>query len=69
METVNLTVTNVVCGGCSMRIESVLTKLDGIGAILIDIPTKVLTLDYDPAVISLGQIRDEVVALGYDIEM
>ena len=54
---------------CSARMESVLTKLDGVGSVLIDVPTKVLTMDYDPAIISLEEIRDEVVKIGYNIEI
>ena len=69
METVNLTVTNVICGGCAAKMKSVLTKLDGVGTVLIDVPTKVLTMDYDSAIISLEEIRSEVVKIGYDIEI
>ena len=69
MKTVNLTVTNVACGGCSAKIENALVKLEGVESVSIDVPTRVLNMDYDPDVISLDDVREEVVALGYDIEI
>lgn len=55
------------CGMCKSRIQKTL-KLDGISAAIWDTETKLLTVTYDPAVITNDDIQKKVVAVGHDTE-
>lgn len=55
------------CGQCKQRIEKALQQ-KGIEKATWDIPTQVLTVTYDPALIPLDDIHAKVAAVGHDTE-
>lgn len=55
------------CGTCKNRIESAL-KVNGISKSSWDVKTKVLTVTYDPHLISLDDIHKKIAAVGHDTE-
>jgi copper chaperone CopZ len=57
MDRVTLHIPAINCGGCVQSIRSGLSKQPGIGEIEADIPTKRVTIAYDPAAIDIQQIR------------
>ncbi|HSZ73014.1 MAG TPA: heavy-metal-associated domain-containing protein [Cytophagaceae bacterium] len=55
------------CGMCKSRIESAL-KVKGVSKSSWDVKTKMLTVTYDPAVITLDDIHKKIAAVGHDTE-
>jgi hypothetical protein len=55
------------CGMCQSRLQKAL-KLDGIAAANWNTETKLLTVTYNPAVISNDGIQKKVAAVGHDTE-
>ncbi len=69
MEKVELLVINVHCRMCSAKLEKMLSELDGVESASINIPEKLLTMQYDPEIVSVDEVRERFVEMGYDIEM
>src|SRR6476660_5552194 len=57
-----------VCVQCKHRIEKAL-KLKGVQSGVWDVSTHQLSLSYDPAIVSMEQIQDKIVAAGHDTEL
>lgn len=55
------------CGQCKQRIQKSL-KIKGVEAASWDVETKMLTVTYQPALISLPQLHHTVAAVGHDTE-
>ena len=55
------------CGMCKSRIETAL-KVNGISAANWDVKTKMLSVTYNPHVISLDDIHKKIAAVGHDTE-
>jgi mercuric ion binding protein len=55
------------CGTCKNRIESAL-KVKGISKSSWDVKTKMLTVTYDPTVITLDEIHKKITAVGHDTD-
>ena len=58
---------NGECGMCKSRIQKTL-KIDGISAATWNTETKMLTVTYDPAIITNDEIQKKVAAVGHDTE-
>lgn len=56
------------CGMCERRIEGTLTKVKGVYSADWDVDTKVLTVKYDDAAISLDDIKKKVAEAGHDTD-
>lgn len=69
MKTAKLKVVNVVCGGCSSKLERMLSRIDGIENATIDVVSETLTIEYDPNLVELSQIKEKFIEMGYDIEL
>ncbi len=54
------------CGMCERRIEGALKKVEGIYAADWDVDTKQLTVNYNPEVIQLKEIKQVVANAGHD---
>lgn len=57
-----------VCGSCKKRIEKALV-INGITTAEYDVPTKMLTVTYDPSVIKQENIHAKVAGVGHDTEL
>jgi periplasmic mercuric ion binding protein len=56
------------CGMCKTKIEKSL-KVKGVSKANWDDDTKIMTVTYEPAVITLDQIQKNIAAVGYDTEL
>ena len=56
------------CGQCKTRIEKAL-KIKGIRSAVWDVNTKMLSVNYDPAVIKPEEMHSRVAAAGHDTEL
>lgn len=63
METLEIKVENVKCGGCVANITANLREIDGIENIEVDIATGLVTIIGHP--LDNDQIKEKLIALGY----
>ena len=59
------TVTGMTCSACSASVEKAVNKLDGIGAVSVNLLTNSMAVEYDNDIIDSGKIIDVVVGAGY----
>ncbi len=55
------------CGMCKSRIQKIL-KIDGISSAVWDVDTKMLTVSYNPAIITNDDIQKKIATVGHDTE-
>lgn len=67
MEKKNIPVIGMMCAVCSANVECKLRSLDGVKDVAVSLPGRSAQVEYDPEVISLQQMKDEVAAAGYDL--
>lgn len=60
--------TSAQCGECQERIEAALKNLDGIKSHDLNLDNKKLTVVFDPALITLAQIKTAISNAGYDAD-
>ena len=53
------------CAGCEARIQSVVSRLNGVETVKADHETQRVTITLDPEKASIGQIRAKLEQLGY----
>ena len=68
MATSVLNVPDISCGHCEKTITEALTPLSGVQAVAVDIPTKKVTVEYDPAVVQLDTLKDVLAEEDYPVE-
>lgn len=56
------------CGMCERRIEGAVSSLEGVRSADWDADSKVLTVQYDDATISLDDIKKKVAEAGHDTD-
>ena len=64
MEKKNIPVIGMMCAVCSANVERKLRSLDGVKDVAVSLPGRSAQVEYDPEVISLQQMKDEVAAAG-----
>jgi copper chaperone CopZ len=62
-----LSVPDISCEHCQHAIEGALGKESGVSSVRVDIPTKKVYLDYDPAKLSLDQVDSILDEEGYAV--
>ena len=67
MEKKNIPVIGMMCAVCSANVERKLRSLEGVKDVAVSLPGRSAQVEYDPEVISLQQMKDEVAAAGYDL--
>lgn len=60
-------VIGMACSACSANIEKKLNTLKGVNSASVSLPGRSALIDFDPQVISLEKMKDEINALGYDL--
>jgi periplasmic mercuric ion binding protein len=60
--------TSAECGDCKQRIEDKLNYVGGIRFAELDVPSKVLTVKFQQAKISLTEIKKIISEIGYDAD-
>jgi copper chaperone len=68
MATSVLNVPDISCGHCQATITNALSPLPGVDRVSVDIPTKTVTVQYDPAVVGLDQMKDVLAGEDYPVE-
>ena len=63
-----LSVPDISCGHCQATITNALTPLAGGRAVTVDIPTKKVTVEYDPSVIQVDQLKGLLAEEDYPVE-
>jgi copper chaperone len=53
---------------CRDRIEQTISSLDGVDDVEVNLNTKQVTIEYDPAIIAGGYIEETLQSLGYSIQ-
>lgn len=56
------------CGMCKNRIESSLKDVKGVSKAKWDVKTKMITVTYDPHVITLDKIKETIASVGHDAD-
>jgi copper chaperone len=67
METVNLTVTGMTCGGCVRSIEKKLTSTPGVARAQVDLAKATATVDFDPARVQVKGLVSAIEQLGFQV--
>ena len=67
MEKKTIAILGMMCAGCSARVEKRLNEMDGIRKATVNLPARTALIEYDPQQTSLGQMKDELAKIGYDM--
>jgi copper chaperone CopZ len=67
LQTANFKVIGMTCGSCTFIVESAISELDGISQVKAEFPDKA-TVTFDPSKVSLDQIKQAVIDVGYGVE-
>ena len=59
---------DVACGHGQATITSALSPLPGIDSVSVDIPTKKVTVQYDPAMMGLDRMKEVLADEDYPVE-
>lgn len=65
-EKMDLDIFGMTCAACSTRIEKVLNKMDGMESATVNLATESASVEFNSAVLSVGQIIAKIQDLGYD---
>ena len=68
MATTVLNVPDISCGHCQATITNALSPLPGVQSVNVDIPTKKVTVDYDPSVVQVDAMKDVLGEEDYPVE-
>ena len=68
MEKVELHVEGMACGECEAHVNRAVRQLPGIKKVKSSRRKKQTVVEYDPAQVTVGQIRDAVNATGYEVK-
>jgi copper chaperone len=67
MARVTLTVPAIECEHCEHAISEALTPIAGVRSISVDIPGKLVRLEYDEAAVTLDRVKDVLAAEEYPV--
>jgi copper ion binding protein len=67
MEQVQLKVEGMTCGGCVNSIQNALGSRDGVNKAEADLDAKLVTIDFDPAVIQRDGLVAAIEDAGFDV--
>lgn len=65
MDTINLNIEGMHCGGCATGIQMVTEQLDGVSSAFVDLDGKKGTWEVDSVKVTAEQIIEEITKLGY----
>ena len=68
MATSVLTVPTISCGHCENTINEALTPLDGVSSVSVDIPTRKVTVEYDPTATNVERFKEVLAEEEYPVE-
>ncbi len=65
MDTIQLTIEGMHCGGCANSIQIITEKIEGVESVFIDFDGKTGTWGIDPLMVSPERIIAAILELGY----
>ena len=68
MATNVLSVPDISCGHCQVTISGALSSIPGIDSVNVDIPTRTVTVQYDPTVVELDRMKEALADEDYPVE-
>lgn len=68
METITLKINGIHCMGCVNRIEKIVSHLEGIETVQVDLDSKSATIQYDHNKIALNEIKEAIEDAGFEVE-
>jgi copper chaperone len=68
MATTILSVPDISCEHCQRAITGALSPVAGVESVDVDIPTKQVTVQYDPAVVTIDRFKDVLAEEEYPVE-
>src|SRR5674476_13524 len=60
-----LKITGMTCAACSARIEKVVSKMEGVEQISVNLATEKATVSYDPSLTDVSSIKAKIEKTGY----
>jgi copper chaperone len=67
METIQLNVQGMTCGGCVKSVTSVLQKIPGVGSVEVSLEQNRATITYDPKQAAPAQFKKAVEGAGFTV--
>jgi copper chaperone len=67
MQTITLTAPDISCDHCKHAIEEAVGALPGVSAVSVAIDPKKVSIEYDPASVTLAQIKETMDEEGYPV--
>ena len=67
MESVELKVEGMTCGGCVKSIQNALQSHEGVGSASANLDAKLVTVEFDPSVIQRDGIVQAIEDAGFDV--
>ncbi|AUS98464.1 heavy metal transporter [Clostridium thermosuccinogenes] len=67
METTSFNVPSISCSACAEKIQEGLKEMKGVGNVSVDLKTKMVNVDYNPADVKPQDIIGKVSSLGYEV--
>ena len=64
-----LAVKGMTCASCSARIEKVLSTIEGINSVSVNLAAETMDVGWDDSIISLKDIAERVSGLGFELEI
>jgi copper chaperone len=68
MATTVLNVPDISCEHCQRTITGALSPVAGVQSVDVDIPTKKVTVEYDPSVVTVDRFKDVLAEEEYPVE-
>lgn len=65
METLQMNIEGMHCGGCATGIQMVTEQIDGVSSVFVDLDGKKGTWEIDPAKVTADKIIGAISELGY----
>lgn len=67
METIQLNIQGMTCGGCVNNVKNVLQNIPGVTGVEVSLEQKCATVIYNPVQAKPGQLKAAVEDAGYDV--
>jgi len=67
METIQLDVKGMSCGGCVKSVTGVLEKIPGVGSVDVSLEQNCATITYDPNQANPAQFRQAIEGAGFSV--
>ena len=67
MESITLVAPDISCEHCQHAIEGAVSMMDGVQTVNVDIPTKMVHVEYNPQQVTLATIEEVMDDVGYTV--